>query len=122
MLLEDRDAARAAIELRDELGGREDIGNFAITHGVRARLALADADGAGAERWARSAVDIASRTDDIVDQANTKLDLARFLSALKRSRDAIPEASAALDLFTAKGDRPGANHARALLDDLRIRA
>jgi hypothetical protein len=96
--------------------------NFIITHGVRARLALADGDSETAERWARSAVDHASRTDDIVDQANTRLDLARVLAALERPEDATSEASAALDLFLTKGDRPGTNQARALLDELGARA
>src|SRR5207302_8876604 len=50
------DVARAAITLSDELGAPEDVVNGAISHGVRARLALSDGDGIGAERWARSAV------------------------------------------------------------------
>jgi DNA-binding SARP family transcriptional activator/class 3 adenylate cyclase len=119
VLLGNRDAARTAIKLAEELGGTGDISNFVITHGVRASLALAEGDGEKAERWARSAVDYASRTDDVVDQGNTRLDLARVLSALKRSNEAISEASAALDLFTAKGDGPGAEQTRALLDELR---
>ena len=92
--------------------------NFIITHGVRAQLALADGDGEAAEHWARSAADHASRTDDPVDQANTKLDLARVLTALGRPEEAIPEARAALDLFLTKGDRTGLKAARALLDEL----
>ena len=110
-------AASAAIELSEELGGTDDVVNFIITHGVRARLALSDGDGEAAERWARSAVDRASRTDDPVDQANTKLDLARVLIALDRPEEAIPEARAALELFLTKGDRPGADQTRALLDE-----
>ena len=116
--LGDRDDARAAIKLTAELGGSEDIGNFVITHQVRARLALADGDRDNAERWARSAIDLASRADDLVDQAATRLGLARVLTALGRSDEAILEARTALDLFTAKGDRPGARRARAVLDEL----
>jgi DNA-binding SARP family transcriptional activator/class 3 adenylate cyclase len=111
-------AAVAAIDLSEELGGPEDVVNLIITHGVRARLALADRDREAAERWARSAVDHASRTDDPVDQANTKLDLARVLAALERPEEATPQARAALDLFLTKGDRPGADQTRALLDEL----
>jgi hypothetical protein len=92
--------------------------NLIITHGVRAHLALADGDGEAAERWARSAVDHASRTDDPVEQAKTKLELARVLNALERPEAAIPEAEAALDLFLTKGDRPGADQTRALLAEL----
>jgi hypothetical protein len=93
--------------------------NFIITHGVRAQLALADGDGEAAERWARSAVDYASLTDQLRDQANTKLDLARLLTALERPEAATAEARAALELFLTKGDRPGAQQTRALLDELR---
>ncbi len=119
VLLGHHDSARTAIELAEELGDEDDIVNFVLTHGVRAALALSHGDGEAAERWARRAMDCASRTDDVVDQANTKLDLARVLSGLERSKEATSEANAALDLFTAKGDRPGADHAHALLDQLR---
>ena len=112
------DAAIAAIELSEELGGTDDIVNFIITHGVRAQLALADGDGEAAERWARSAVEHASLTDHVVEQANTKLDLARVLTALERPDAAIPEARAARELFLTKGDRPGVNETRVLLNEL----
>jgi tetratricopeptide (TPR) repeat protein len=115
------DDARAAVELSEEFGGTEDIVNFIITHEVRARLALADGDGEAAERWARSAVDHASRTDDPVEQANSELELARVLTAIAQPEAAIPEARAALELFLTKGDRPGADQTRALLDQLAAR-
>ncbi len=112
------DAARAAIELADELGGTDDVATMIETHGVRAQTALAGGDGEAAERWARSAVDHAFSTDGTVDQANAKLDLARILGVLERPDEAISEAQAALDLFGAKGDRPGAGQAQAVLDEL----
>jgi class 3 adenylate cyclase/DNA-binding winged helix-turn-helix (wHTH) protein len=111
-------AAKAAIELSEELGDTEDTVNFIITHGVRARLAFGDGDGEAAERWARSAVDYASQTDQLREHANTKLDLARVLTALDRPDEAIPEARAALDLFLTKGDRPGAQQTHTLLNEL----
>jgi class 3 adenylate cyclase/tetratricopeptide (TPR) repeat protein len=111
-------AAIAAIELSDELGDPEDIANLIITHGVRAWLALAGGDGEAAQSWARSAVEYASLTDNLVHQANTKLDLARVLTALERPEAALPEAHAALELFEARGDRPGVEQARPLLDEL----
>jgi tetratricopeptide (TPR) repeat protein len=116
--LGERDAARTATELADELGGKSDVLNQILTHPVRARLALADGDSVAAERWARSAVDHASRTDMPVYQGNTKLELARVLSALGRRDEAISDARAALKLFQSKGDRPGADEAQALLDEL----
>ncbi|MGZ6563707.1 MAG: hypothetical protein ACXVH3_31255 [Solirubrobacteraceae bacterium] len=112
------DAARAAIKLAEELGGTDDVGTLIETHRVRAQMALACGDGEAAERWARSAVDHAFSTDGLVDQANTKLDLARVLTVLERPEEAIPEARAALELFLTKGDRPGANQTRALLNEL----
>ena len=111
-------AATAAIELSEELGSTEDILNLIITHRVRAQLALSGGDGEAAERWARRAVHQASLTDNLLHQANTKLDLARVLTALERPEVAIPEARAALDLFLTKGDRPGAEQTRTLLDEL----
>jgi class 3 adenylate cyclase/tetratricopeptide (TPR) repeat protein len=111
-------AAKAAIEHSEELGDPDDVVNFIITHGVRAQLALGGGDGEAAERWARSAVSHASRTDNLIAQANTKLDLARVLTALKRPQEAIPEARAALELFLSKGDRPGVDESRALLQEL----
>ncbi len=71
--LGDRDGARAAIELSDELGGEDDLLNIVITHAVRARLALADGDLNAAERWARSAVEHAFSTDNTFLQGNAQL-------------------------------------------------
>ena len=115
------EAAQGAIQLSDELSAAEDVLNFAITHGVRARLALADGDAKASERWARSAVHYAFVTDFPQTQGQAKLGLAHVLKDLGRAAEATVEAQAALDLFTAKGDRPGAEQARALLDTLSIR-
>jgi hypothetical protein len=40
------------------------------------------------------------------------------LDRLGRAPEAMVEARAALELFTAKGDRPGEEQARTLLDSL----
>jgi class 3 adenylate cyclase len=115
-VLGNREAAQAAIELSDELSAPEDVINFAITHAVRARLALADGDTEAAERWARSAVHYAFITDFPQSQGRAKLELAHVLDSLGRTSEACQEARAALELFTAKGDVPGASQARMLLD------
>jgi tetratricopeptide (TPR) repeat protein len=112
------DAALAALELAEELGGTEDVGTMIETHRVRAEMALAGGDGEAAERWARSAVDQAFATDALVDQAASKLALARVLAGLERPEEAVAEARAALELFLTRGDRPGANQTRALLNEL----
>jgi tetratricopeptide (TPR) repeat protein len=116
--LNDRTAARAAIELAERLSAPEDILNFAITHRVRARLALSEGNAEGAVRWARSAVAHAFRTDSPEVRADATLDLARVLVALERPDDARSEARTALALFAAKGHRPGADQTRKLLDEL----
>jgi class 3 adenylate cyclase len=115
-----RAAARRAVELAEELSLPEDVLNYAITHGVRARLALGDGDGDAAERWARSAASFL--TDYLGFQAKAKLELARILLTLGRRQDATSEAQAALDSFLAKGDVPGADQTRALLDELVVSA
>jgi hypothetical protein len=92
--------------------------NHAITHRVRARLALADEDQEAAERWARSAVHDAFLTDFVRFQAAAKLDLARVLSASGRRDEALAEALEALAIHEAKGDRPGIAKTQALLVQL----
>jgi len=121
-LLNDPGAARRAIELAERLSAPEDILNFAITHRVRARLALSEQNDEGAIRWARSAVAHAFRTDSLEVRADATLDLARVLQALDRRDDAVAEARAALELFTAKGHRSGIDQARTLVDELEARA
>ena len=117
--LDNPDGARASIGLSEELSAAEDLLNVALTAAVRARLALSDKDRDAAERWARSAVQHAFRTDYTSLQGNAQLELARVLQALGRREEATTEARAALDLFETKGDRPGAAETQALLDELR---
>jgi hypothetical protein len=114
----DRDAARAAIERSNELGAAEDLINYVITHTVRARLALADGDRVAAESWARSASEYARRTDMLPFRARAQLQLAQVLCALELPAAAILEAGTALELYVAKGDKPGTAQATALLTRL----
>lgn len=114
-LLNDLGSARKAVELAERLSAPEDILNFAITHRVRARLALSEQNAEGAVRWGRSAVANALRTDALEVRADATLDLASVLEAAGRREDAVPEARVALELFTAKGHRPGMDRAQALL-------
>ncbi len=114
-LLGDPRSARRAAELAERLSALEDILNFAITHRVRARLALSEHNPEGAVRWGSSAVAHAFRTDSLEVRADATLDLACVLEAVGRREDAVPEARVALELFTAKGHRPGMDRARAVL-------
>ncbi len=117
-LMHDLDSARAAIELADQLSMPDDVVNYAITDAVRARLALADGDRGAAERFARSAVQHALRTEFVWDQAETRLNLAHVLIALGQPDHAAGEVRAALELYNLKGDRPRAAVAHALLEQL----
>ncbi len=116
--LHDLDAARAAIDLADQLTMPDDAVNFAITDAVRARIALAEHDGDAAECWARSAVDHALQTEFLWDQAETRLNLAHVLIALGQRDHAADEVRAALELYKQKGDRPRQTMARAMLKQL----
>jgi hypothetical protein len=116
--LGNRNAARAAIELSDELTASEDVLNCVTTQRVRARLALAEDDNAAAERWARSAVQYACRTEFVRSTAEARLDLARVLFALERPQEAATEARAAIDLYGRKGDVPGTREASVVLDEI----
>ena len=116
--LGNRKEARASIELSDELAAREDLLTCMTTHRVRARLALAEGDEAGAEKWARSAVQYASRTEFGRWTAEARLDLARVLFALDRPQEATTEARATLDLYKTKGDLLGIREASAVLDEI----
>jgi tetratricopeptide (TPR) repeat protein len=98
------------------------VTDFVITHGIRALVALADEDRAAAERCAQSAVEHASRTETPMANADAEVELARVLSAIGRSQEAVLHARRALELADAKGDRPRATDARALLDELEARA
>lgn len=109
---------RAAIALSDELTAPEDVLNYAITHRVRAELALTQGAGAEAERWARSAVHHAFLTDLVITQAQARLALAGVLAVLGRETEASVEARAALELYEAKGDRRGIAEAGSALASL----
>lgn len=117
-ILGDPAAARSAIDLCERLGGHEDVVNFAITHAVRARLALANREADEAERWARKAVDRALVTDFTFVQGEAVLTLSFVLHKLGRRKESTVEAHRALQLFETKGDRPYAARARALLQEL----
>lgn len=120
-MMGDRQAAQASIELSEELGAAEDIINFALIHGVRARLVLSDGDAEAADSWARSALDLAFQTDFPSLRGAAKLNLARILAALGGVKEARAEARDAVEIYARKGDRPGAAAARALIDELDAR-
>jgi tetratricopeptide (TPR) repeat protein len=117
----DRPAAEQAIALTDELSADDDLVNFAITHRVRSALALHDGDLETAQRWAQSAIDYAYDADFPLHRGDARMQLARVLAALGRVDEAAAEAQTSLDLYSAKGDRNGADLAGTLLTDLQQR-
>lgn len=114
----DHAAALAAIAIADELTKPDDILNHIVTHRVKARIALASRDDEAAERCARSAVQCALPTDNLLQHAGARLTLAEVLTALGRQNQAAAEAQAALELYERKGDLPGVAVAQALLSKL----
>jgi class 3 adenylate cyclase/tetratricopeptide (TPR) repeat protein len=116
--LGDRAGALDAIELAEALSAPEDIVNFAITNDVRSRLSLEDGDCTAAVRFARAAVDCAEQTDFYRYRARARMALARALAACGDQPEAAVQARAALDLFRAKGDRPGIALAESLVASL----
>jgi tetratricopeptide (TPR) repeat protein len=116
--LGNRNAALAAIELTESLGAEQDLGNLISTCAVRARLALDDGDHAEAERWARSALEHAAKTDFVLEQAEVRFDLARVLAASGNREAAIASAREALSLFENKGNQLGAARVGAAMERL----
>jgi tetratricopeptide (TPR) repeat protein len=112
------DAALAACELCEELTAPEDVINFAMTPRTRSQVARGDGNLKLAEEQAQLAVHHAFRTDNPVLQGAARLELARVLQALGRGGEAVAEARAALEVYEAKGDRPGMKWAQTLLDEL----
>jgi ATP/maltotriose-dependent transcriptional regulator MalT len=116
--LGDLPAAREAVELSERLGSSDDVINVAMIRRVRSRLALGEGDLEEAERWARSAVAKAFKSDFPFERAGSKLQLAKVLGATGRRDEALAEAREAVAISEAKGDQPGTSQAQAVLDQL----
>ena len=116
--LGETDAALRAIDLAEQLGDPKDDLTYAMTYLARARLALAGGDDNAAERCARTAVERASKTDCAFPQGEAELELGHVLHAQGNTREAREHARTALELFTAKRDRPRVRQARAALKGL----
>jgi tetratricopeptide (TPR) repeat protein len=118
--LGDREAARLALERAEQLSAPEDLINFASTHGVRALLSLDAGDLEAAERWARSGLDYADRTQHFRQRSRNRLWLSRVLAARGQKQEAIAAAQEALDIYVRKQDQPGTARAQAWLAELRV--
>ncbi len=121
-LLGNLDEAGVALEQAETLSATEDVMNFAMTHAVRARLALRDGDAEAAERWGRSAVEFAFRTDFYWSRAEALLELAYVLGELGRPTEAAEEVRRAHEIYERKGHRVGLATTEALLVQLGAQA
>jgi tetratricopeptide (TPR) repeat protein len=108
--------ARAALEQAEALSAPGEVFNFVMTHSARARLAATAGDAGEAERWARSAVEHAARSDFVAFQAEALLALARLLSTQGRVDEARTEATRALHLYQGTDDLPGTEAATRVIE------
>ncbi|MBS2538969.1 AAA family ATPase [Catenulispora sp. NF23] len=118
----DVDAARALLLKQDAREPVEAVDTLPLedavdVRGLLARVLVDSAPGRALE-LARRAVSDAGPTDSPVLKATAALDLARCAQATGRGPEAERAARSALDLFAAKGHRPGVRCAQQLLDQI----
>jgi tetratricopeptide (TPR) repeat protein len=106
--------ARRGRELGDDNDAMTQIG----WRQVQAKLLARREEHAEADRLAREAVALADRTDDLMTQAEVRLDLAEVLELGGGREEAVPEVELALELFERKGHVTGAAKARERLAEL----
>ncbi len=96
------EAERLALE-GEQLGAAEDVVNFAVGDGLRARITADRGSIAAAEQLAREALDYAYRTDFPVVHAGAHEALAHVLATAARRAEARLEFERALDLYRRYG-------------------
>jgi class 3 adenylate cyclase len=119
LLAQDRDDEAFALSVTSqELAADDDVEAQALWRSVRARLMARRGEAERAVDLAEEAMEIAERTDAPVMRGDALLDLARVLVDAGDASAAAERATAALDLYEAKGTLVAAREARALLDSL----
>lgn len=106
-------AARAA-----EVAAPDDVITQAFVRAVQAKVASARGEHAIALAVAQEAVDLLAATDDINSQADVLFDLALVTQAAGDRAGALVAAEASRHRYSAKGCRPGARRAGALVHSL----
>jgi class 3 adenylate cyclase/tetratricopeptide (TPR) repeat protein len=101
-----------------ELGDDNDAMTQIGWRQVQAKLHARRGEQADAERLAREAVGRADATDDLMTQADARLDLAEVLELGGGREEAVAEVERALELFDRKGHVIGAARARERLAEL----
>jgi tetratricopeptide (TPR) repeat protein len=113
------DEAAHFTEISEKLDGRGDITSQIGWRGTRAKVLAHRHDFEQAESFAREAVAISERTDDLVQRGRALLDLAEVLELAHRNEEAAQLVEAALNLFEQKGNVVVAEETRGLLAQLR---
>jgi serine/threonine protein kinase/tetratricopeptide (TPR) repeat protein len=108
------DAARHAEEA-EKMGAAEDVWTQAICHGVMARVLAARGATEVALELARAAVDITSRTDDLISQGDAFGDLASVLDRAGTPGEARAAWENAAACYDRKGDEVSAARVRKLM-------
>jgi len=106
------EALRQAMASRG-LAARDDLFAQVRWRGAAAKALAAEGRLEEAAQLAREAVTIAGPTDMLTMRGDALLDLAAVALAAGRDGDAAAAAHAALELYLAKGNLPGATRARA---------
>jgi class 3 adenylate cyclase len=109
---QDEEALRQAMASRG-LAARDDLFAQVRWRGAAAKALAAEGRLEEAARLAGEAVTIAGPTDMLTMRGDALLDLAAVALAAGRDGDAAAAAHAALELYLAKGNLPGATRARA---------
>jgi DNA-binding SARP family transcriptional activator/predicted ATPase len=102
------DEAIRLITISGEAAADEDLCAQAVGRAVHARILADQGHYHEAEELARSAADLAARTDLLSDRADVELELAHVLAAAGHAAEAHLAAARALDLYHRKGNLPGA--------------
>jgi tetratricopeptide (TPR) repeat protein len=113
------DEAAHFTEISEKLDGRGDITSQIGWRATRGKVLAHRHDFEQAEGFAREAVAISERTDDLVQRGRALLDLAEVLELAHRNEEAAQLVEAALNLFEQKGNVVVAEETRGLLAQLR---
>jgi hypothetical protein len=95
------------------LAAREDLFAQVRWRSAAAKALAGDGRPEEAARLAEEAVRLAAPTDMLTMRGDALLDQAEVALLAGRDGDAVADAGAALELYLAKGNRPGAARARA---------
>jgi len=109
------DEAEELAALSRELGNELDFATQALWRQVKARVESSRGDHVEAERLAREAVAVSERTDALLSQGDTRVDLAEVLVAAGQADEARAALEEALDRYERKKNLVMAVRVRAKL-------